>query len=61
MEKALHDQFTEDDWRPPEKHPNEPNWANRTSYERAVMVREGLLEPVASAGYGQWALYRRHR
>ncbi|WP_426504277.1 hypothetical protein ACPPVO_42780 [Dactylosporangium sp. McL0621] len=67
MEEAFHGRFTEEDWRSPSERSFEANWANRTSFERNTMVKEGLLQPVKSAGRGYWALthagwalYRQH-
>jgi hypothetical protein len=40
----------------PRTHPNEEKWRNRASYERADMVRQGLL---ANRADGIWQLDRR--
>ena len=44
MEAAFADAWTDDDLASPAKHPTETNWENRASFERANMVREGLLK-----------------
>jgi uncharacterized protein DUF3883 len=45
--------LTVDDRHAPQTRPFEENWQNRASYERAAMVREGLL---ASRNDGVWEL-----
>jgi hypothetical protein len=45
--------WTPEDLRAPRSRPFETNWRNRASYERAKMVRDGLL--VADAD-GSWEL-----
>ncbi|QEO15596.1 hypothetical protein FLP10_15035 [Agromyces intestinalis] len=47
--------LTADDLVSPQTRPHEPNWANRASFERATMVREGLLSPRSD---GVWQLAR---
>ncbi|MGN6252013.1 MAG: winged helix-turn-helix domain-containing protein [Marmoricola sp.] len=45
--------WTPEDRSSPKSRPFEQNWMNRASYERANMVREGLLTDGAS---GLWTL-----
>ncbi|WP_429461954.1 winged helix-turn-helix domain-containing protein [Microbacterium sp. ZKA21] len=45
--------WSEEDLTPPRTRPHEPNWRNRASYERARMIREGLLDDRAD---GTWSL-----
>lgn len=48
------DLWTEEDRESPQQRPFEAKWRNRASFERADMVRAGLLE--AKAGRGVWML-----
>lgn len=45
--------WTDADLRSSRTRPFETNWRNRASYERARMVRKGLLHPYAN---GKWRL-----
>jgi hypothetical protein len=45
--------WTAEDVAPPPTRPSEKNWANRASFERADMVRDGLLTDDAD---GRWTL-----
>lgn len=51
--------FTEADLECPASRPNEENWRNRASFERADMVRDGLLRQDSPRGI--WALTERGR
>lgn len=50
---AANFEWSEDDEKPRESRPWETIWQNRASFERAEMVRDGLLE---NGGYGLWTL-----
>ncbi|MEJ8280479.1 winged helix-turn-helix domain-containing protein [Pseudonocardia spirodelae] len=52
--RSQHDtSWTEEDVTPPPSRPFETKWENNASFERANMVREGLLE---AGGDGHWVL-----
>jgi hypothetical protein len=53
MAVVLEHELTEEDRESPQTRPHEEKWQNRASYERAAMVREGLLQDRAD---GIWAL-----
>jgi len=56
MAAALEDELTVEDRESPATRPHEEKWANRASYERAALVREGILERRSD---GIWSLVRR--
>jgi hypothetical protein len=43
LEASLAERLTDEDLEPVESRPFEEKWRNRASYERAQMVRDGLL------------------
>ena len=53
MAIVMNDEFTAEDLEPVRTRPHEVKWQNRASYERASMIREGLLE---RRDDGIWAL-----
>jgi hypothetical protein len=53
MEAAFSSEWTAEDVQPQNKRPWETKWRNRASYERADMVRDGLLSERAD---GYWSL-----
>lgn len=53
LERGYGALWTPEDRMPPKSRPFEANWMNRASYERASMVRDGLL---ADGGGGLWIL-----
>lgn len=50
----MHGHFMAGDLESPRSRPNEAKWQNRASYERADMVRDGLLR--SDSATGVWAL-----
>ena len=53
MAVALDGELTTDDRESPKSRPHEEKWQNRASYERAAMVREGVLEKRSD---GVWSI-----
>lgn len=53
MASALNGELTGDDLEPVPSRPQEANWQNRASFERAAMIRQGLL---AARDDGIWSL-----
>jgi Mrr N-terminal domain len=53
LDETYHQEWSTEDLATPRTRPFEPKWANRASYERARMVREGLLTGDAN---GSWTL-----
>ncbi len=53
MDSSFSTQWTADDLQSPNERPWESKWRNRASYERANMVRDGLL---GSQAPGVWML-----
>ena len=53
MDTSYSNTWTPDDLDSPKTRPFESNWRNRASFERARMVRDGVLLPSAD---GNWAL-----
>ncbi len=53
MDRRYGSSWTPEDRSSPNQRPFETKWMNRASYERADMVREGLLQDKAS---GLWTL-----
>lgn len=53
MERRFGSSWTPEDRSSPNERPFETKWMNRASFERADMVREGLLKDKAS---GLWTL-----
>lgn len=53
LDRRYQIQWTPEDRQPPFSRPSETNWENRASFERANMVRDGLLQPSSN---GFWAL-----
>jgi len=56
MAGVLEGELTSEDQESPATRPHEEKWQNRASYERAALVREGILE---SRSDGVWSLVRR--
>ncbi|WP_374114788.1 winged helix-turn-helix domain-containing protein [Pseudarthrobacter sp. R1] len=53
LRAAYKDRWTAEDEMAPKSRPFETNWANRASFARADLVRDGLLRERTS---GTWAL-----
>lgn len=58
MAVAMDDELTDADRESPTSRPHEEKWQNRASFERATMVRDGVLEQRLD---GVWALTDRRR
>lgn len=53
LDAAHFEQWTAEDLQSPRTRPFERKWQNDASYERAAMVRDGLVTPAAN---GYWTL-----